>query len=226
MSEPNQSDDRLLASVRSRLDSERGWRGRLRALPTPWRVGLGIAVLVALALAIGVFAPRSDLADYPVGLLSAAVIALAGGAILSTLLLLRPLQLRPVSARRVALLAFAGFGIPAVLAWPQAHDLVHAHPESFLGTGDDFAKHALGCFAFGLVTALPFVALLLALDRRERRPWRDVALCAAAGGLAGNLTLLLHCPLVAREHLYAGHATVGLGFLALLVALAARRRSS
>lgn len=226
MSERSQPDDRLLAGMRTRLEAERGWRGRLRSLSTRRRVGFGIATLAALALVVGILVPRSDLDAYPTGLLAASAAALVVLAILSTLALLRPLQLRPLSARRAVLLACAALGLPAVLAWPQAHDLVHAHPESFLGTGDDFLPRAFGCFCWGTVTALPFVALLLALDRRERRPWRDLVLFAAAGGLAGNLTLLLHCPLVASEHLYAGHATVSLGYLALLGAMAAWRRFS
>jgi hypothetical protein len=63
------------------------------------------------------------------------------------------------------------------------------------------------------------------MDRRERLG-RDRALqVALAGGAVGNLSLLLHCPLVSNEHLLAGHATVPI-LLGATLYLWARRRSS
>ena len=83
---------------------------------------------------------------------------------------------------------------------------MHEHPESFEGRGADFWPRASACLLFGTLTSLPLLAALVLADRRERRPAGSLAFAAAAAGLAGNLTLLLHCPLVARGHLLVGHA--------------------
>ena len=216
----------MLEGMHARLERERGWRGRLRSLPTTGRYALSIVTLSAIAAAVLIFARRSDFAVYPVPLFLGSVIALSGLAVAASVALLRPEQRQAMGARRLRLLTAAGLAVPVVLAMPQAHDLVHLHPESFLGTGDDFIPRAFGCFMYGLITALPFVVLMLLLDRKEARSIRDIVLFAAAGGLAGNLTLLLHCPLVSRAHLLAGHVPVALGFLALLLVAAARRRVS
>jgi nitrate/nitrite transporter NarK len=64
--------------------------------------------------------------------------------------------------------------------------------------------------------ALPFMAAVFLLDRRDRLGRRRALLVALAGGAAGNVALLLHCPLVSRDHIFAGHTTVPV-FLALLL---------
>jgi len=225
MNEHDESLARLRAATQARLLRERGFRARLRALPTRTRGALVAAGFAAVALSIGFLAPRSDLAVYPRLLLVAGIAGLSGFAAYAAALLLRPMQARPVSARRILAIAAAAFGVTLVLALPEAHGFLHLHPESFRGVGDDFARHAALCFTYGMVTGLPFVALLFAVDRRERRPWPDVLLFAAAGGLAGNLALLLHCPLVAPAHLVAGHVPVTLGFLVLLLVQARLRRA-
>ena len=132
-------------------------------------------------------------------------------------LFLRPLQAPAPSRFGILGWALLGLAFPLVLhLLPEAHHLVHEHPESFEGRGADFWPRAWRCLAFGTVTALPLLAVLLMTDRRDRIGTARGVLAAATAGLAGNLLLMLHCPLVDRAHLVAGHAGVGVVFLLVL----------
>jgi hypothetical protein len=222
--EPKPSEE-LLGQLRARLAGERGWRGRLRSLPTPVRLLAGLLVLALTALAVLLLRRRSDLAAYPVPLLVASLVLLAALALLALRAYLWPLHRRAPSAVAAGGWLLLGLGFPVLLALlPEAHDLVHAHPESFEGRGADFWPRSAACLVFGLAVSLPLLGLMLLADRRDRRGLGRLAFAAAAAGLAGNLVLLLHCPLVARGHLLAGHASVGLVYL-LLLAAAARLRA-
>jgi hypothetical protein len=70
--------------------------------------------------------------------------------------------------------------------------------------------------------ALPFVAVVLSLDRSDRPSVLGWALAGASGGLLANGALALHCADRASSHLMASHALVGAA-LALLGMLAAAR---
>jgi hypothetical protein len=208
--------EQSLQQLRGRLAGEKGWRGRLLSLPTPVRVGAGLVVLALTALAVGLAMRRSDFAAYPAPLMAVSLALLAAFALLSTRVFLWPLHAREPSRLAAGGWLLLGLGFPVLLAMlPEAHGLVHEHPESFEGRGADFWPRAAGCLVFGMATSLPLLALLLLADRRERRSAARLAFAAAAAGLAGNLMLLLHCPLVAREHLLVGH--VGVGFVVLLL---------
>lgn len=214
--ESTSSFEQPLRRLRTRLEKERGWRGRLRSLPTPLRLLAGLLVLALTALAIGVFRRRSDFAAYPAPLLVVNLVLLATLTLLSIRVFLWPLHRREPRALATGGWLLLALGLPVLLALlPEAHGLVHEHPESFGGRGADFWPRAAACLVFGMAMSLPLLAVLLLADRRDRRRTGRLALAAGAAGLAGNVVLLLHCPLVARGHLLAGHASVGFAFLLL-----------
>jgi hypothetical protein len=101
---------------------------------------------------------------------------------------------------------------------PEAHHERLLHPESFADEGAQFWIRVVGCLVFGSLLALPFMASIALLDRRDRLGRGRALLVALAGGATGNVALLLHCPLVSRDHILAGHATVPV-FLALLLCM-------
>jgi hypothetical protein len=216
-STPDPGSRDLLRGLRSQLERERGWRGRLRSLPTPLRLAACLAAVVAVALAVVATVRRGDLADYPAGPMAGSLALFAALVVVAARLFLRPLQARQPGRGRILWWALVGLLFPlALYLLPEAHHLVHEHPESFEGRGADFWPRSFRCLAFGTLTALPLLALLLLADRRDRIGFSRAALAAAAAGLAGNLVLMLHCPLVGRAHLITGHATVALIFLVAL----------
>jgi hypothetical protein len=98
------------------------------------------------------------------------------------------------------------------LALPLAHALSSEEASQF-GSVSGVVRGALGCFVYGFGLALPFVGLVLLMDRSDRLTARGLALVAGAGALVANLGLLLHCALDHQPHLLAGHAPIGLAFL-------------
>jgi hypothetical protein len=102
---------------------------------------------------------------------------------------------------------------------------VGLHPESFEGVGADFVRRAVACLVFGVLIALPLTVFAAAAGRRPCGGTLRIALIAGAGGVAGALGLLLHCPLVSVSHRVAGHGGVGLVVALMLAAvLLAMRR--
>jgi protein-S-isoprenylcysteine O-methyltransferase Ste14 len=71
------------------------------------------------------------------------------------------------------------------------------------------------------MTGAPVFVALRLLDRQRQRAYWPVVAALAALGLAGNLSLQLHCPITHPVHLVLGHATVAL--IAVGVALVAWR---
>ncbi|MHC4954742.1 MAG: hypothetical protein ACYTGZ_12725 [Planctomycetota bacterium] len=215
----------LLARTRAQLAAERGVHASLRALPTHTRMALTIGALAVVTVLVGLFSRRTDFDAYPVALMAASLGALAVVSVLACGRLLRPAHRRAAPIARTMMIAFVGIVLPAVLALlPEAHDLVHEHPESFLGTGADFWPRARTCFFFGLVSALPVYALTLVFDRLSWRTVPAMLLAATAAGATANIALLLHCPLVSSSHMLTGHATVPLAFALPAVFLLLVRR--
>jgi len=225
---PEPSSERALEELRVRLAAERGWRGRLRSLSTPVRLLAGLLILALTAVGVGALLRRPDFPVYPRLLMAASLLLLAVLALLSVRVVLRPLQTAEPGRVAAGLLMLLGLGVPVALALlPEAHAFVHEHPESFAGRGADLWPRAARCLAFGMLLSSPLLLWVWLADRRERWSPARLALAAAGAGLGANLYLLLHCPLVAREHLLAGHASTGIVLLLGLGAAAwarARRR--
>lgn len=201
--------DAMLRGMEGTLESPP--RHRLRELPTRTRVAAAAALVLAVLLAMAVAFPRPDLAIYPTLRLLAELTLQTGAALAAAWIVLRPLHLPALSdARRVGAVAVALLAPVALAALPAAHG---DHAASLAGAGDDFARRALACFAYGAAWTAP---LLLLLRLSDRMPGRASTLAAAgAAGLVASAALLLHCPITHPEHLLAGHATVGLAWAAL-----------
>jgi hypothetical protein len=195
----------LWAAIERDVRAETGVRAWLRSRPTSQRVALAAGVVVLAALLarreVGGGSWARPGAEPWLWLASFAVLAAASLAVL-----LRPLGRSSLSRPAVwAVLASS-------LALPVAHALSSEEASQF-GVGSGVARGALGCFLYGLGLALPFVLLVLLLDRSDRLTARGLVLVAGAGALVANLGLLLHCGLDQQEHLLAGHAPIGLAFL-------------
>ncbi len=180
-------------------------------------VGLGTAARLVAAAGFGVLFPaavgllslRPDYRVHPLFQLSIYGAVLIALAVMLAWRATRPEHIveRPRTWLWVAL-ALVGPVLLALL--PPAH---HAHPISLIGAGPNMVPIALGCLGFGVfIGVLPFLVTRL-VDRGER--WMGDGLFAAAmmGGVAGNLALVLHCPVVWTSHQLLGHATVGLVYL-------------
>jgi hypothetical protein len=200
----------LLEDVKVRLAAERGLGGRLRGMSTPARILCAFAVLAAVALAVLLLLPRPDLSAYPLPRLVSLVVLLAGAGITAAAAFLRPLQLPPErsGARRTILLG--ALALPVVIAvLPAAHADLAAHPACAADDGR-FLPAAAHCLLVGTLFALPLLAGLLLLDRRDGLAAARVPLLAATAALLGNLALLLYCPILSTSHRLGGHAPVAI----------------
>ncbi|MHC4957821.1 MAG: hypothetical protein ACYTGN_05545 [Planctomycetota bacterium] len=199
-------------------------RSRLRELASPKRAALVALVVVAATLATLHFTPRADMDEVSPLRLFAGVMVLGVLCLAVALVILQPLHRRPLSARVVGTLAIAALLAPTVFALlPEAHHERLLHPESFADEGTQFWARAAACLVFGSLLALPFIAAVVLLDRRDGLDRGRALQLAFAGGALGNLGLLLHCPLVSHDHIFAGHASVPV-FLALLLCTFVWRR--
>jgi hypothetical protein len=100
--------------------------------------------------------------------------------------------------------------IGSALALPLIHALSGsvAH-QSNARTDASFAEQAFACFSYGLFLTLPFLIVLMALERSDR-PWLKILTGAGAmAGLVANAALALHCLNSEPGHLAVGHATIG-----------------
>lgn len=216
--------DNLLAGVEGAIAREHGPVSWLRSRPTAVRVVLAAAVILAIALLTVVVTPRTDFAPLPVLRVVLTVSVLSVMVLAVVRLGLRPLQ-TPLPRRTAVMFVLAiALGVPVllcVLPTPETARVdvpVPGVPQSV----------AIGvCFAFGALTAALLVLALRILDRGAHESRMSALLAAAAGGLAGNLALELHCPVTNPVHLLPGHATIGFVFVAAYGLLhAARARKS
>jgi hypothetical protein len=198
--------DAVLGSVERSLSEERGVRAWLADRSTRTRMLLAGAFCFGLPLIYGIVRLRADIFVYPTAHFAVIFVALV--AILGLIVRagLRPLHRPTLSSGVSSALLGAAVGVVVISsAMPAAHAL---HPESLMGVGDDFLTRAAACFALGLAIGIP-VAFAVRLLSRARASWLGAPMMAPlAGVIAANLALHLHCPLVAPEHLLAGHATV------------------
>jgi hypothetical protein len=217
---PAVSGEELFASLERAVIAESGPRAWLRSRPTPVRAGVALlagAAVVAVGgrPALGGGSPAA----------TAPWIALFGLAATTCLwMLVAPLgRPRPAPALRVALVASA-LALPfayAALAWAPP-----LPPAGAVEIG--FAAQAVACFSYGTFLALPFLAVLWAIERSDRPIVLLLLGFGAVGGLAANAALALHCPNTEPSHLALGHATIGvaLALLGALWSLSARSSSS
>lgn len=196
------------------VDHERGWRDRLRELPTPLRVLAALATALALCVAaLGALGVR-PLMDGPglvaYGVALCGLVAMVALAVASSL---RGVHQRP-AGRWAWLVTVAALLTPMGLAVAAGFGGESHGGEVDLG---------LACLATGLVTAAAVGAVIRLFQRSDRIvDWRLTAM-AGAGGLVGFATVQLHCPAVDLTHLVVGHGTVGLALAAGLLVLARLR---
>ncbi len=191
----------LRRGVDGALAAEQGMLARLRAMPTSRRLTLVVLLSVAVTVASVVFTPRVDLAVYPSWRMLGSLALLGMVTAAAAWRLLRPLYAPPSPLWVSRGLVVAGVLLPVALALiPMQHVGVAA---------DEGSRFALGCgkcLAFGGAMGFP-VLLLALLSRRSRIDGAAVtALAGVAAGIAGNLTLQVHCPITEPVHLLIGHA--------------------
>lgn len=212
----------LVAAVQQDLVRERRPLARLRSLATGTRIALAVLGGV-LILALGLLKLRPDIGTYPVLRLALELGSLGLVGLGAAWLWLRPLHRPALPVWMTTALVVLALLLPwAISALPPAH---LDHPASLGGTGDDLVRRATACFVYGALLGLPLALFLALLGRSARRLVRFAVLPAAAGALAGLVSLNLHCPLTSPVHLLAGHAPIVLVLLMLaaLVYRAARR---
>ena len=210
------------AELERQLASERSGRLRILELGSGTRWALALAALVVPIL-VGMAKHRHNLAEYPVARLILELGSLAGLALASCWLWLRPLYRRQPG--HCALWCVLGLG----LALPWALSLLPAAlPErlspSLVGeTGE--LERAMSCFGFGALTALPALLVVAGLGRRRTGLPGFALLPAVAAALAGLVGLELHCPIASPAHLLMGHAPIAWTLPLLLLLVGLRRRS-
>jgi len=206
---------------------ETGIRTWMRELASPQRAAVVALVFAGAAFLTFLATPRGDLAVVSTARLvvGMTMFGLAGLAV--ALVILQPLHRRPLSGVVAWGIALSALALPLVFALlPEAHHERLLHPESFADEGAAFWTRAATCLVFGTLIALPIIASIVLLDRRDRLGSNRALQVAFAGGAAGNLALLLHCPLVSTTHLVLGHATVPVVLGAALFVMARRRSRS
>lgn len=194
-----------LSATEALLASERGVRAFLRSRSTRVRWALTL-LLPMLLLARELWRGRVPWREVSTprvlgGLLLAALLGLVARTAL------RPLPIERRAARLRTALALVAWVLPCLL-WLAPETSVNA--DDFSG---EIALRSLTCFAFGSALAAPSFALVWALDRGVRVPYRVWALGAGTVGLVANLILLLHCPSTNGAHLLVGHFSIGLVWL-------------
>jgi hypothetical protein len=203
----------LLRQTELRLSTERGLLAWLRSRKTPLRVALGVGMALVPAAVQLVFFRRTDLSDYPLSRLLLAAASYMVIAAFAITTLLSPLY-RPRSRWTLWLATLGAFSLPFVIAAlaPAYAQRVGGHAN----TQHSFLYQAWVCLRYGTLLSLPAVLPILAMDRQSAPIRRVLTLAAGIGGVAGNLSLLLHCPNEQPAHQLVGHATVSLLLLVCL----------
>jgi hypothetical protein len=211
--------DPVLGAIERDIQNDSGTLGRLRSLRTSWRALAVATVWLAIPVLAWATWLRVDYPEYPKGRLMAQLLLIAAAGAITLIVSMRPLQKPPLPRGMVwTVLGLSVILAVTLAALPVAHQ---AHPESLKGVGDDFAHRALACFTLGTVwSAIPMATLIL-----FKRSIGSTLPLFALSSLCGVAGLVIHCPLVAREHIFAGHTAVVLAALALSAAATwARRR--
>jgi hypothetical protein len=198
-----------LTATESLIERERGLRAFLRSRSTRvrWLLSLSLPALLLARELLGKRVPWRQLRQLSASRMIAGLLLLGLFGLVAHSAL-RPLPIQRRAARLRSALAVVAWCLPCVLWFaPEAQ----ASADEFSGA---FAWRSLTCFAYGSVFAAPACALLWAMDRGVRVPYRVWALAAASVALLANLILMLHCPITGRAHLVAGHFSIGLAWFA------------
>jgi hypothetical protein len=213
--------------VAPEIRPEPGIRTWLQELASPQRAAVVALVFAGAAFLTFLASPRGDLAAISTVRLVAGMTLFGVSGLAVALVILRPLHRRPLSRIPAWGIAITALALPLVFALlPEAHHERLLHPESFAADGMAFWSRAGRCLMFGTLVALPIIAAIFLLDRRDRVGSSRALQAALAGGAAGNLALLLHCPLVSSTHLVLSHATVPVVLGTALFVIARRRARS
>jgi hypothetical protein len=201
---PDAEHATLWASVEGALRAEQGPRAWLRSRVTPVRL---LIVVIAALVVVGVGGLAAEpsggpIEPHPIGL---GAFTFAGIACLWAFL--TPTGRPRVRSGARLLLVLAALVLPFAFAVASRAPLVPA--------GGSFAELAVSCFTYGSLLAVPFLAVVWAVDRGDRPAWMLSAAIAAVAGLVANAALVLHCGNTEPAHLAAGHAGIGVFFVAL-----------
>ena len=197
---PTTALPQLLTAIEGDIAGESRGLGRLRALSTARRLGVGLALLACTVVTTLVATPRADLALYPqvrlaselTGLLAAAAVALA-------LAMRGPHRPLPGSLAGVALAVGA---LPWLLPLAPVATAA-AHPAALW-------SQAAACLLFGALLALPLMVWIWLSSRTQPPLGIGALLAGVAAGVLGVAALHLHCPITQQAHLALGHAPIPL----------------
>ncbi len=193
------------AATLAALEAEQGVAGRMRARSGARRLLLSALACALVPLLVGLGSRRPDLGEYPATRLGFELTGFAIVIALALIWAMRPLQ-RAASRGAGPLAWAAALAIAAIVAsLPTAH-LGHGGPGA--GLGAELWPRALACLGFGSACAVPSLVLLRMLARDGDRPGLRALVLAAASAAVGTVSVFLHCPIVAHEHLWLGHVTV------------------
>jgi len=198
----------FFGQLEQELGRETGPRAWLRSRPSRARFLLSLLPVLLVVIAGGLLRQRPDFSQYPTArvvlLLCVYFIAIA----LAFAKTLSGLPRRDPLRDYLPLLAFA-LAVPVLAGFAPATEISrHAGAEG-----------ALSCFSYGALLTLPVALLLWVFDRDDRPALRTVCLSAAGLGLSANLLLELHCGNGNPTHVLLGHASLGLAWLAVWIAV-------
>lgn len=205
---PRAGDRALLAATMAELDRDRGAGAWLRERSGVARLAIALAIGLLAPLTVVLVSPRTDLGEYPRTRLFAELALLASAWVLAAVVTLRPLHRALTETTRLGAAALAVI-VAVVLA-----SLPPAHSHAALADGPTLVRQTLGCLAFGTLCALPAWLGLRIVAREGGLVGRRAATLAAAAIAIGVGAALLHCPILHRGHLWAGHVTIALPLLA------------
>jgi hypothetical protein len=208
----------LFALVERDVKAETGLRARLRALPTPLRLGslLGVALVVVAGHTL--MEPRQALGGpYSPAALWSLLAALLAGLFLGARWLLRGVS--AASGGRERSFALGLLALPALVALLSPLGAARA-PEALEAWGNPAE-----CFGYGALSGLPLLVMYWLFERRDRIPLSALVSAGALSGIAANALLHCHCASAHLPHLLLGHASIGFVWALLLAATRLERNA-
>lgn len=180
-------------AVEQKLAGERGLRGQVRSLATPWRITL--IALMALTYLTGL-ALISHRPFYPPSRIAMLVAVFA-----VTAMMLIKYALRGPERPRRTWLGYAG-----LLAWIAT--LEAWLPGSFgptFATTRQWMMQGAFCLTYSMLNGLPVTLGLILFDRHDRSAPHRRWVAGGAGATVGLIALALHCPYDEVSHLLTAH---------------------